>query len=64
MSAQNTADILALAAKVTSVETDSENFWLIAAGLLVLALQLGFMCLEIGTVRTRDTKHILVKVSF
>jgi ammonia channel protein AmtB len=60
----NAADIAALAAVVTKIETDSENFWLIGAGILVLALQLGFMCLEIGTVRTKDTKHILVKVSF
>lgn len=57
----NAADIAALTVAVANIENDSENFWLIGAGILVLALQLGFMCLEIGTVRTRDTKHILVK---
>ncbi len=60
----NAADIAALTAKVANIQIDSENYWLIGAGILVLALQLGFMCLEIGTVRTKDTKNILVKVRF
>lgn len=61
VSSDNAADIAALNATVATIKSDSQNFWLIWAGVLVFSIQLGFMCHEVGTVRLRNTRNILIK---
>lgn len=61
-SADNAVSIAALKDSIANLTTDSQNYWLIWAGVLVFSVQLGFMCLEVGSIRITDTRKILVKV--
>ena len=59
----NAAAIASLTQTISDLKSDSQNFWLLWAGALVFSMQVGFMCLEVGSVRMKNTKNILLKVS-
>jgi len=61
--ASNAASIATLQLQVASLTSNSHNYWLVWAGSLALLMQVGFMCLEVGSVRIKNTKNILIKVS-
>jgi len=58
----NSAAIATLQLQVASLTSNTNNYWLIWAGSLALLMQVGFMCLEVGSVRVKNTKNILLKV--
>jgi Amt family ammonium transporter len=57
----NAVSIVALQASIAKLASDNQNYWLIWAGVLVFSIQLGFLCLEVGTVRIKNTRNILIK---
>ena len=62
MSASTASQLATLQAQVTSLTSNNNNYWLIWAGSLAILMQVGFMCLEVGSVRIKNTKNILLKV--
>ena len=52
-----------LATKIDANEAADNTYWLLWGGALVFSMQCGFCMLEVGTVRIKNTKNILVKVS-
>lgn len=61
-SSNSAAAIATLQLQVASLTSNTNNYWLIWAGSLALLMQVGFMCLEVGSVRVKNTKNILLKV--
>lgn len=55
------ADLEAVEAKVDANEAADNTYWLLWGGALVFSMQCGFCMLEVGTVRIKNTKNILVK---
>jgi Amt family ammonium transporter len=51
----------AVAAAISSAMSDVDKFWLLFGVCLVLIMQAGFMLLEVGCVREKNTKNILMK---
>jgi len=62
MSVSTASQLATLQAQVTSLTSNNNNYWLIWAGSLAILMQVGFMCLEVGSVRIKNTKNILLKV--
>lgn len=62
MSASTASQLATLQAQVASLTSNNNNYWLIWAGSLAILMQVGFMCLEVGSVRIKNTKNILLKV--
>jgi len=58
----NAASIATLQLQVASLTSNSHNYWLVWAGSLALLMQVGFTFLEVGSVRVKNTKNILLKV--
>jgi hypothetical protein len=55
---QAAVDAVALAAAIVDVD----QFWLVFGAALVFLMQGGFALLEVGAVREKNTKNILMKV--
>ena len=55
--------IAELETKIDANEAADNTYWLLWGGALVFSMQCGFCMLEVGTVRIKNTKNILVKVS-
>ena len=51
----------AIAAAISNAMGDVDKFWLLFGVCLVLIMQAGFMLLEVGCVREKNTKNILMK---
>lgn len=50
-----------MASSVAELEAACNTMWLLWGGALVFSMQCGFCMLEVGTVRIKNTKNILVK---
>ena len=58
---QNAAAIAALTATVNKLATDSQTYNLLTMGALAFTMQAGFLCLEVGTIRMKNTRPVLIK---